>query len=62
MSISESLDNKKRLVRSRSGLRVVSLDDERTSPFELREPFWVPDEESPTCAKCQAKFDFLTRR
>ncbi|XP_054715412.1 zinc finger FYVE domain-containing protein 21-like [Uloborus diversus] len=56
------MDNKKRLVRSRSGLRVVSLDEECTSPFELKEPFWVPDDESPCCTKCQAKFDFLTRR
>ncbi|KAG8201783.1 hypothetical protein JTE90_027267 [Oedothorax gibbosus] len=58
----KSLDSKKRLVKSRSGLKIVSLDGECTSPFELTEPFWVPDNESPSCAKCHSKFDFLTRR
>ncbi|KAF8763223.1 Zinc finger FYVE domain-containing protein 21 [Argiope bruennichi] len=58
----ENLDCKKRLVKSRSGLRIVRLDDEPTSPFEIREPFWVPDGESPSCAHCHTKFDFLTRR
>ncbi|GFQ74012.1 zinc finger FYVE domain-containing protein 21 [Trichonephila clavata] len=58
----ENLDCKKRLVKSRSGLKIVRLDDEPTSPFEMKEPFWVPDGESPSCARCQAKFDFLTRR
>lgn len=62
MSSYSNIDSKKRLVRSRSGLKVVSLDEDRTSPFELKEPFWVPDDESPFCSKCQAKFDFLTRR
>ncbi|XP_015906883.1 zinc finger FYVE domain-containing protein 21 [Parasteatoda tepidariorum] len=58
----QSLDNRKRLVRSRSGLRVVSIENERSSPFEIGEPFWVPDSESPSCGKCHVKFDFLNRR
>ncbi|GIX77868.1 zinc finger FYVE domain-containing protein 21 [Caerostris extrusa] len=58
----DNLDCKKRLVKSRSGLRIVRLDDEPTSPFEVKEPFWVPDKESPSCAKCQTKFALLTRR
>lgn len=41
----KNIDSKKRLVKSRSGLKIVNLDDECTSPFELTEPFWVPDNE-----------------
>lgn len=33
----------KRLVRSKSGLRIIPLKDTDRSPFELREPEWIPD-------------------
>ncbi|XP_053629855.1 zinc finger FYVE domain-containing protein 21 isoform X1 [Cherax quadricarinatus] len=52
----------KRLVRSKSGLRIVPLNDFDKSPFELREPEWIPDKLSPTCMDCKEKFDFLKRR
>ncbi|CAL4063008.1 unnamed protein product [Meganyctiphanes norvegica] len=52
----------KKLIRSKSGLRIVPLSDSDRSPFELREPEWVPDKESPTCMDCKEKFDFLKRR
>lgn len=35
----------KKLVRSKSGLRMVTVDDDETSPFLLMEPPWVPDNE-----------------
>ena len=37
--------NAKRLVRSKSGLKKIPLNDYERSPFELREPEWVPDKE-----------------
>ncbi|XP_076306456.1 zinc finger FYVE domain-containing protein 21-like isoform X2 [Tachypleus tridentatus] len=52
----------KYLVKSKSGLRVVCIDESRRSPFELSEPPWIPDEEKQACIKCKTKFDFLTRR
>ncbi|ROT78092.1 hypothetical protein C7M84_003180 [Penaeus vannamei] len=52
----------KRLVRSKSGLRIIPLKDTDRSPFELREPEWIPDKMSPTCMDCKEKFDFLKRR
>ncbi|XP_064083384.1 zinc finger FYVE domain-containing protein 21-like [Macrobrachium nipponense] len=52
----------KKLVRSKSGLRVVPLNETDRSPFELQEPEWVPDKMSPTCMDCKEKFDFLKRR
>lgn len=45
MSSYTNLDSKKRLVKSRSGLKVVNVDEDKASPFELKEPFWVPDGE-----------------
>ena len=35
----------KRLIRSKSGLRIIPLNDSDRSPFELIEPAWIPDEE-----------------
>jgi hypothetical protein len=35
----------KKLVRSKSGLRMVTVDDEEASPFLLLEPEWIPDNE-----------------
>jgi hypothetical protein len=42
-----SMDNKcvKRLIRSKSGLRIVATDDSTISPFLLGEPSWVPDKD-----------------
>ena len=33
----------KKLVRSKSGLKIVALDDNSKSPFLLPEPQWIPD-------------------
>ncbi|KAG7168885.1 Zinc finger FYVE domain-containing protein 21-like, partial [Homarus americanus] len=52
----------KRLVRSKSGLRIIPLNDCDRSPFELSEPEWIPDKLSPTCMDCKEKFDFIKRR
>ncbi|KAK7071379.1 Zinc finger FYVE domain-containing protein 21 [Halocaridina rubra] len=52
----------KKLVRSKSGLRIIPLNDADRSPFELCEPEWIPDKMSPTCMGCKEKFDFLKRR
>lgn len=35
----------KRLIRSKSGLRIIPLNEMDRSPFELGEPAWIPDEE-----------------
>ncbi|CAB3368874.1 Hypothetical predicted protein [Cloeon dipterum] len=58
------MENKciKRLIRSKSGLRIVTTDDTNKSPFLLGEPHWVPDKDSVCCTDCKKKFDFLTRR
>ncbi|XP_023211653.1 zinc finger FYVE domain-containing protein 21-like [Centruroides sculpturatus] len=55
-------ESRKRLVKSKSGLRIVNLDGSNASAFELTEPQWTPDKESPDCAKCHIRFDLLTRR
>ncbi|KAK8392249.1 hypothetical protein O3P69_017679 [Scylla paramamosain] len=52
----------KRLLRSKSGLRIVPMSECDRSPFELKEPEWIPDKQSPTCMDCKEKFDFLKRR
>jgi len=35
----------KKLIRSKSGLRIVVTNDEHRSPFLLCEPQWIPDNE-----------------
>ncbi|XP_069691119.1 zinc finger FYVE domain-containing protein 21-like isoform X2 [Periplaneta americana] len=52
----------KKLIKSKSGLRIVVTNDKYRSPFILCEPQWIPDSESTNCTECNAKFDFLTRR
>ncbi|XP_018026157.1 zinc finger FYVE domain-containing protein 21 [Hyalella azteca] len=52
----------KRLVKSKSGLRIIPANENERSPFELAEPEWIPDEDSPVCMECEEKFDFLKRR
>ncbi|XP_041468741.1 zinc finger FYVE domain-containing protein 21-like isoform X1 [Lytechinus variegatus] len=52
----------KQLVRSKSGLRMVSVEEKDTSPFQLQEPPWIPDEQCHYCMKCQAKYDLVKRR
>ncbi|ELT95451.1 hypothetical protein CAPTEDRAFT_175974 [Capitella teleta] len=51
-----------KLVRSKSGLRIVALNEGMQSPLLLAEPPWVPDKECPQCLSCTVKFDFLHRR
>lgn len=52
----------KKLVRSKSGLRMVSVEEKDNSPFLLEEPPWVPDQQCPTCIQCNHKFDLMKRR
>ncbi|XP_075746809.1 zinc finger FYVE domain-containing protein 21-like [Rhipicephalus microplus] len=52
----------KKLVRSKSGLRIVTVGHEELSPFHLDEPPWTPDRETADCWRCRSKFDFITRR
>ncbi|KAL1478591.1 hypothetical protein MTO96_034976 [Rhipicephalus appendiculatus] len=52
----------KKLVRSKSGLRIVTVGNEELSPFHLDEPPWTPDRETADCWRCRSKFDFITRR
>ena len=33
----------KKLVRSKSGLRMVTVDEKIQSPFTIAEPEWIPD-------------------
>uniref|UniRef100_T1JGQ0 PH domain-containing protein n=1 Tax=Strigamia maritima TaxID=126957 RepID=T1JGQ0_STRMM len=39
------MSGERKLVRSKSGLRMVSVDDRRRSPFELSEPQWDIDKQ-----------------
>ncbi|XP_038066689.1 zinc finger FYVE domain-containing protein 21-like [Patiria miniata] len=55
-------DAGKKLVRSKSGLRMVSVEDKDTSPFQLEEPPWVPDVQCLACVKCSCKYDLVKRR
>ncbi|KAH7959138.1 hypothetical protein HPB49_008650 [Dermacentor silvarum] len=59
----------KKLVKSKSGLRIVTVGNEELSPFHLDEPPWTPDREASVqrsrtadCWRCRSKFDFITRR
>lgn len=52
----------KRLVRSKSGLRIVAANDDCRSPFLLCEPLWTPDSEANNCTECKSKFGFTLRR
>lgn len=52
----------KKLVKSKSGLRIVAVGNEQLSPFHLDEPPWTPDRETADCGRCRSKFDFITRR
>ncbi|XP_052121270.1 zinc finger FYVE domain-containing protein 21 isoform X2 [Frankliniella occidentalis] len=52
----------KRLVRSKSGLRIVPANDDMKSPFLLSEPPWTPDSETNNCTECKSKFGFTLRR
>lgn len=52
----------KKLIRSKSGLRIVVADDGHRSPFVIEEPQWTPDKEVSHCTKCNVKFGFTTRK
>ena len=54
----------KRLVRSKSGLKILAQHERGVPPWNLEEPHWVKDDEAEFCmnAKCKQKFDFLKRR
>eukprot|EP00106_Octopus_bimaculoides_P020910 XP_014788352.1 PREDICTED: zinc finger FYVE domain-containing protein 21-like isoform X1 [Octopus bimaculoides] len=52
----------KRLVKSKSGLRIVTMRDDYGSPFLIPEPNWVPDNEYVHCMQCQVRFALMNRR
>ncbi|KAK3093024.1 hypothetical protein FSP39_010171 [Pinctada imbricata] len=54
----------KKLDKSKSGLRMIPVNGNDSSPFTLSEPPWVPDDECPECqnSNCRARFDFIRRR
>ncbi|XP_070576825.1 zinc finger FYVE domain-containing protein 21-like isoform X2 [Ptychodera flava] len=52
----------KKLVRSKSGLRMVCVNERFRSPFELEEPPWIPDNECLECMECHVRFDLMKRR
>ncbi|XP_005107619.2 zinc finger FYVE domain-containing protein 21 [Aplysia californica] len=54
----------KKLVKSKSGYRMVFVDDKIASPFMMQEPQWIPDNACTHCQnfECQRKFDFLKRK
>jgi len=52
----------KRLVNSKSGLKVVCQHGRDTSPWEMTEPQWTPDNEVLNCTNCPQKFTFVHRR
>ncbi|CAH0389343.1 unnamed protein product [Bemisia tabaci] len=52
----------KKLIRSKSGLKIVTANDEDKSPFVQQEPEWIPDCEVMFCTKCHMKFGFTRRR
>ncbi|XP_073989378.1 zinc finger FYVE domain-containing protein 21-like [Rhodnius prolixus] len=52
----------KKLIKSKSGLRIVTEKEEQRSPFIIQEPQWVPDKEATNCTNCSVKFGFTTRK
>ncbi|XP_040568390.1 zinc finger FYVE domain-containing protein 21 [Lepeophtheirus salmonis] len=54
----------KRLVKSKSGLKIVAHNDVGVSPWEILEPSWQDDHEVVQCSTpdCSTKFDFIKRR
>ncbi|PVD25815.1 hypothetical protein C0Q70_13478 [Pomacea canaliculata] len=57
-------NTEKKLVRSKSGLRMVPADEKVQSPFTLSEPEWTPDNVCRVCqnSECQLKFDLFHRK
>ncbi|CAG5131731.1 unnamed protein product [Candidula unifasciata] len=54
----------KKLVKSKSGYKMVTVDERITSPFTIDEPPWTPDYACSNCqnGECHIKFDFLKRK
>jgi len=52
----------KRLVKSKSGLKIVCQHDRECAPWDMAEPHWVPDKDADYCIACKTKFDFIKRR
>ncbi len=52
----------KKLVQSKSGLKIVSSSGDAESPLTLREPQWTSDKQCHQCKRCKTKFDFIKRR
>merc|ERR1712226_684147 len=59
---STNMATDKKLVRSKSGLRMVAVNEALTSPLMLCEPPWIPDNECPDCMQCKSRFNYLKRR
>ncbi|KAH9492699.1 Zinc finger FYVE domain-containing protein 21 [Bulinus truncatus] len=52
----------KRLVKTRSGMRMLYVDPRLASPFTIEEPPWSEEANHCENLKCHAKFDFLNRK
>lgn len=54
----------KRLVRSKSGLKIVAQHEHGMAPWEIGEPQWQPDKDATHCngKECSTKFDFIKRK
>ncbi|XP_065067706.1 zinc finger FYVE domain-containing protein 21-like [Rhopilema esculentum] len=52
----------RKLERGKGGLRMVAIDEESKSPFEIEEPKWLDDSQHPFCMRCKKMFSFTLRR
>ncbi|BFZ12046.1 hypothetical protein BsWGS_15085 [Bradybaena similaris] len=54
----------RKLVKSRSGYRMITVDPSLASPFTTEEPEWTADKSCSHCQniECQVKFDFMKRK
>ncbi|XP_066923796.1 zinc finger FYVE domain-containing protein 21-like [Clytia hemisphaerica] len=57
-----SSPNGKKLVKTKSGLRMINIIEDERSPFEIEEPIWKPDSDQMICDKCGVRFSFTTRK
>jgi len=52
----------RRLVKSKSGLKMVCQHGHESAPWDMEEPHWLEDSKVTQCPTCNSKFDFIHRR
>lgn len=52
----------RRLVKSKSGLKMVCQHGHESAPWDMEEPHWLEDNKVSQCPTCNIKFDFIHRR